>query len=168
MLREADQGLGYICACCRLHTGQTDNTGGGVCPLYILRLLYFSLMFEMLVCVTAPVEAGRCAFNFFLSICTIQSPPYLMTLISVCPLVPTSAALTPFYFVFQLLCCGSAMKLVSVLISRTHTLLADGVGESVMDGGDDTRPEQWRRLQTRALLFSAWVESQIPLLESLH
>lgn len=80
----------------------------------------------------------------------------------------TSAALTPSYFMFQLLCCESEMKLISVLIFHTHTLLADGVGVSVMDSGDDTRPEQWRRLQTRALLFSAWVESQTSVLESLH
>ncbi len=80
----------------------------------------------------------------------------------------TSAALTPSYFMFQLLCCESEMKLISVLIFHTHTLLADGLGVSVMDRGDGTRPEQWRRLWTRALLFSAWVESQTSLLESLQ
>lgn len=65
------------------------------------------------------------------------------------------------------------MKLISVLIFHTYTLTQTALVWVSVDSGDDTRPVRWTRLQehvwlTKALLFSAWVESQTSLLESLH
>lgn len=58
------------------------------------------------------------------------------------------------------------MKLISELIFHTNTVLADGVGVSVVDSRDNTRTELWRGLLPRvtdqsAAIFSMGRESDL-------